>query len=153
MKLSKNFSLEELTKSDLAIRLCVDNTPDETVTASLQKLVDNVLQPLRDKFGVLIISSGYRSPEVNTKVGGSKTSHHCLGYAADIEIPGMDNKDLALYIKDNIKFTQLILEFYRAGTPDSGWVHVAYNEDDLKGQELTAVKENGRTHYMAGIVV
>lgn len=152
MKLSKNFSLEELTKSDLAIRLCVDNTPDETVTANLQKLVDNILQPLRDKFGPVIISSGYRSPEVNSKVGGSKTSHHCFGYAADIEIPGVDNKDLALYIKDNFKFTQLILEFYKPGVPDSGWVHVAYNEDDLKGQELTATKESGKTHYKPGIV-
>ncbi len=153
MKLSKNFSLEELTKSDLATRLCVDNTPDETVTANLQELVDNILQPLRDKFGPVVISSGYRSPEVNTKVGGSKTSHHCFGYAADIEALGIDNLDLALYIKDNLKFTQLILEFYRSGVPDSGWVHIAYNKDDLKGQELTAVKESGRTQYRTGIVV
>ena len=152
MKLSKNFSLEELTKSDLAIRLCVDNTPDATVTANLQELVDNILQPLRDKFGPVIISSGYRSPEVNSKVGGSKTSHHCFGYAADIEIPGMDNKELALYIRDNFKFTQLILEFYRSGVPDSGWVHIAFNIHDLKGQELTAVKESGRTQYKSGIV-
>lgn len=150
MKLSKNFSLEELTKSDSAIRHGIDNTPPAEVIANLQALVDNVLQPLRDKFGAIAVTSGYRSPELNKKIGGSTTSHHCLGYAADFEVLGMDNRELALYIRDNLKFTQLISEFY-TGEPDSGWVHCAYNPKDLKGQVLTAKKVGGKTQYTNGI--
>ena len=150
MKLSKHFSLEELTKSDSAIRHGIDNTASQEVIANLQALVDNVLQPLRDKFGAIAVTSGYRSPELNKKIGGSTTSHHCLGYAADFEVLGMDNRELALYIRDNLKFTQLISEFYN-GAPDSGWVHCAYNPKDLKGQVLTAKKVGGKTQYTNGI--
>jgi len=150
MKLSKNFSLNELCKSDSAIRHGIDNAPTEQVIDCLKDLVDNILQPLRDKFGAIAVTSGYRSPELNQKIGGSTTSHHCYGYAADFEVLGMDNRELAIYIRDNLKFTQLILEFYD-GRPDSGWVHCAYNENDLKGQVLTASKVNGKTQYTNGI--
>jgi hypothetical protein len=84
-------------------------------------------------------------------VGGSPYSDHCLGMAADIEIVGIDNKVLAEYIQDNFKFTQLILEFYTDDVPDSGWVHVSYDEKDLKCHVLRAVKENGKTVYHKGI--
>jgi len=149
-QLSKNFSLGELCKSEVAIRRNIDNTPSEKVKNNLQILVDNVLQPLRDKFGPMTVTSGYRSPAVNTAVGGSPYSDHCLGMAADIEIVGVDNKVLAEYIQDNMKFTQLILEFYTDGVPDSGWVHVSYDEKDLKCNVLRAVKENGKTVYHKG---
>lgn len=149
-QLSKNFSLGELCKSEVAIRRNIDNTPSEKVKNNLQILVDNVLQPLRDKFGPMTVTSGYRSPAVNTAVGGSPYSDHCLGMAADIEIVGVDNKVLAEYIRDNMKFTQLILEFYTDGVPDSGWVHVSYDEKDLKCNVLRAVKENGKTVYHKG---
>ena len=89
MKLSKNFSLEELIKSDTAIRKEINNIPSEDVTSNLQELVDNVLQPIRDRMGPVVIVSGYRSPQLNTEIGGSKTSDHCLGMAADIEVLGM----------------------------------------------------------------
>jgi hypothetical protein len=98
------------------------------------------------------INSAYRSPESNAAVGGSKTSDHCKGMAADIEIPGVANADLAEYIKNNYKFTQLILEFYTPGIPDSGWVHVSYDPDNLKKQCLTATKQNGKTVYLPGLV-
>ncbi len=150
-QLSKNFSLGELCKSEVAIRRNIDNTPSEKVKNNLKILVDNVLQPLRDKFGPMTVTSGYRSPAVNTAVGGSPYSDHCLGMAADIEIVGVDNKVLAEYIRDNMKFTQLILEFYTDGVPDSGWVHVSYDEKDLKCNVLRAVKENGKTVYHKGI--
>lgn len=150
-QLSKNFTLAELCKSEVAIRRNIDNTPSENVKNNLHILVANVLQPLRDKFGPVTINSGYRSPAVNTAVGGSPYSDHCLGMAADIEIVGVDNKQLAEYIKDNFKFTQLILEFYTDGVPDSGWVHVSYDEKDLKCNVLRAVKENGKTVYHKGI--
>lgn len=151
MQLSKNFTLAELCKSEVAIRRNIDNTPSEKIKNNLQILVDNVLQPLRDKFGPVTITSGYRSPAVNTAVGGSPVSDHCLGMAADIEIVGVDNKKLAEYIRDNFKFTQLILEFYTEGDPDSGWVHVSYDKNDLKCNVLRAVKENGKTVYHKGI--
>jgi len=151
MKLSAHFSLNELTKSDTATRHDIDNTPTMQVIENLQDLVDNVLQPLREKFGPVIVTSGYRSPAVNTKIGGSTTSDHCHGYAADFEVLGMDNRELALYIRNNIKFKQLILEFYRDGVPDSGWVHCSFQKDANKGQVLTAKKVNGRTQYVNGI--
>lgn len=151
-QLSKNFSLSELTYSGTAISRGIDNTPSAEVIANMQILVDNVLQPLREQVGKSIkVNSGYRSPAVNTAVGGSATSDHCKGQAADIEIVGMANGDLANYIKDNFKFTQLILEFYTQGVPDSGWVHVSYNPDNLKCQVMTAVKQNGKTVYLNGI--
>jgi zinc D-Ala-D-Ala carboxypeptidase len=142
--------LHELTKSDTAIRHGIDNTPSMQVIENLQDLVDNVLQPLREKFGPIIVTSGYRSPAVNTKIGGSPTSDHCFGYAADFE-GQMDNRELALYIRDHLKFKQLILEFYRDGVPDSGWVHCSFQKDANKGQVLTASKVNGRTQYTNGI--
>jgi hypothetical protein len=151
-QLSKNFSLPELTHSNTAVAKGIDNTPTPEVIANLQILVDNILQPIRDKLGKPIkINSGYRSPAVNASVGGSTNSDHCRGQAADIEIAGMANGDLAKWIQANFKFTQLILEFYTQGVPDSGWVHVSYNPDNLKCQVLTAVKQNGKTVYLNGI--
>ena len=150
MKLSKNFSLQELVKSNTATRRNINNTPTQEVITNLQVLVDSVLQPLRDRVGTIVISSGYRSPELNTTIGGSSTSDHCLGMAADIETVGLDNKVLAQTIRDNFQFTQLILEFYEDGVPDSGWVHVSYDPLDLKKQVLTASKVNGKTHYSIG---
>jgi zinc D-Ala-D-Ala carboxypeptidase len=151
MKLSANFSLLELTKSDTAIRKDIDNTPDDVVIANLQALVDNVLQVVRDKFGVVKITSGYRSPVLNSSIGGSKTSQHCFGFAADFEVGGVDNKELAVWIRDNLEFTQLILEFYTEGDANSGWVHCAYDATDLKKQVLTATKVGGKTKYLTGI--
>ena len=151
MKLSKNFSLAELTKSETAIRKDIDNSADEIIVAHLQALVDNVLQPARDKFGSVRVTSGYRSPLLNSSIGGSKTSQHCYGFAADFEVTGMDNKDLAVWIRDNLQFTQLILEFYTEGEPNSGWVHCAYDAKDLKNQVLTATKVGGKTTYVTGL--
>ena len=151
MNLSRNFSLAELTKSEVAIRRNIDNTPSEEVTSNLKRLVANVLQPVRDKFGPLVISSGYRSTQLNLAIGGSSRSDHILGMAADVEAPGLDNKQLAVYIRDNFKFTQLILEFYTDGDPNSGWVHVSYDENDLKCETLRAIKKNGKTVYLKGI--
>ncbi len=153
MQLSANFSLHEMSKSETALRMGFDNTPTKEAEAHLKLLCDNILQPVRDHYkkGVKV-NSAYRSPESNAAVGGSKTSDHCRGMAADIEIPGVANADLAEYIKNNYKFTQLILEFYTPGIPDSGWVHVSYDPDNLKKQCLTATKQNGKTVYLPGLV-
>ena len=152
MNLSANFSLKELTKSDTATRLGLDNTPGEAEIENLRLLCEKVLQPVRDHFGKSVtVNSGYRSPESNAAVNGSKTSDHCKGQAADIEIPGVANADLAQWIMDNCDYTQLILEFYTQGIPDSGWVHVSFDPSNLKMQELTAVKVAGKTQYLPGL--
>jgi len=152
MNLSANFTLKELTKSDTATRLGLDNTPDDATIENLKLLCQEVLQPIRDHFGKSVtVNSCFRSPESNAAVGGSKTSDHCLGRAADIEIDGIPNPELAQWIMDNLDYTQLILEFYTQGQPNSGWVHVSYDPNNLKNQELTAVKVAGKTTYLNGL--
>lgn len=153
MNLTKNFSLSELTKSETALRHDMDNTPGAAEVANLKLLAEKVLQPIRDHYAKGVkVNSGFRHPDVNAKVGGSRTSDHCKGQAADIEIPGVPNAELAEWIKDNLSFTQLILEFYTSGVPDSGWVHVSYNPDNLKKQAMTATKKDGKTVYLPGLV-
>ena len=152
MNLSANFNLKEMTKSDTATRLGLDNTPGEVEIENLRLLCEKVLQPVRDHFGKSVtVNSGFRSPESNAAVNGSKTSDHCKGQAADIEIPGVPNAELAQWIMDNCDYTQLILEFYTQGIPDSGWVHVSFDPSNLKKQELTAVKVAGKTQYLPGL--
>jgi hypothetical protein len=153
MNLTANFTLSEMVKSDTALRHDMDNTPGEAEIANLKTLCEKVLQPVRDHFQTGVkVNSGFRHPEVNAKVGGSKTSDHCKGQAADIEIPGIANADLAVWIMDNLNYTQLILEFYTPGVPDSGWVHVSYDPANLKKQNLTATKQGGKTVYLNGLV-
>jgi zinc D-Ala-D-Ala carboxypeptidase len=153
MKLSKNFTLSEFTKSQTASRRGLNNEPTPDIIKALQTLAENVLQPVRDHYGRGVkVNSGYRSPEVNAAVGGSRTSDHCKGFAADIEIVGVANADLAAYIRDELQFTQLILEFYTPGIPDSGWVHVSYDPDNLKKQVMTATRRDGKTVYLPGLV-
>lgn len=152
-QLSANFSLHEMCKSETAMRMGFDNTPDDEATENLRLLCEKVLQPVREHYGKGVkVNSAYRSPESNAAVGGSKTSDHCKGMAADIEIPGVANAELAQWIMDNLDYTQLILEFYTPGIPDSGWVHVSYDPNNLKKQELTATKVAGKTTYLPGLV-
>lgn len=154
MKLTTNFSLHEMVKSETAARLGIDNTPTDEVIKNLKTLCENVLQPVRDHFKLPVkVNSGYRSPKINEKVGGAKMSDHMTGMAADIEVPSIANYDLALWIKNNLKFKQLILEFYTPGILDSGWVHVSYDPANLKNQVLTAVNQNGKTVYLNDLVL
>ena len=153
MQLTTNFSLSELTKSEIALRQNMDNTPSEKEIANLKLLAEKVLQPVRDHYKTGVkVNSGFRAKKVNAAAGGSETSDHCKGQAGDIEIPGIANAALAEWIKANLKFTQLILEFYTSGVPDSGWVHVSYDPENLKCQCLTAMKENGKTVYKQGLI-
>ena len=152
VRLSTNFSLQEYTKSQTAIRQGLDNTPNEAHMTSATALFENVVQKVRDNFGVTVINSGYRGPELNTAVGGSSNSQHCKGEAVDIECPGTPNYDVANWISDNLDFDQLILEFYTPGIPDSGWVHVSYKAEGNRKSILTAMKENGKTVYKPGLI-
>ena len=153
MKLTENFSLSELTRSQTATRRGIDNQPNDEQLANLVALCECVLQPIRDHFKTSVrISSGLRVPELNAAIGGSTTSDHCKGMAADIEVPGVDNKVLAQWVVDNLEYRQTILEFYEPGIADSGWVHVSYNPGDNKRQALTATKQGGKTVYLNGLV-
>ena len=152
MRLSKNFTMAEFTKSQTAERRGIDNTPEGDHLEAAKALFENVVQKVRDHFGPTVINSGYRSPELNEAVGGSSRSQHCKGEAADIEVPGVANAELAEWIRDNLEFDQLILEFYTPGIPDSGWVHVSYLADgDNRGESLTAARIDGKTEYSVGI--
>jgi len=152
MRLSKNFTMAEFTKSQTAERKGIDNTPQGEHLEAAKALFENVVQPVRDHFGPTVINSGYRSPDLNEAVGGSSRSQHCKGEAADIEVPGTPNAELAEWIRDNLEFDQLILEFYTPGIPDSGWVHVSYLADgDNRGECLTAARIDGKTQYSVGI--
>ena len=152
VRLSKNFSLQEYTKSQTATRQGLDNTPGEEHMASAEALFQKVVQPVRENFGVTVINSGYRGPALNEAVGGSSNSQHCKGEAVDIECPGTGNYDVAKWIEETLEFDQLILEFYTPGIPDSGWVHVSYKSEGNRKQSLTAMKENGKTVYKPGLI-
>jgi len=152
MKLSENFTMAEFIKSDTANRLGIDNTPEGEHLENAKALFENVVQKVRDHFGPTVINSGYRCPELNEAVRGSKTSQHCHGEAADIEVPGVANGDLAQWIVDNLEFDQVILEFYTPGQPSSGWVHVSYKADGTnRNKALTASRIDGKTVYTNGI--
>ena len=152
MRLSENFTMAEFTKSQTAERKGIDNTPEGEHLEAAKALFENVVQKVRDEFGPTVINSGYRSPELNEAVGGSSRSQHCKCEAADIEVPGTPNAELAEYIRDNMDFDQLILEFYTPGIPDSGWVHVSYKADGSNRKEcLTASRIDGKAQYSVGI--
>ena len=126
MRLSPHFVLKELTKSQTATRMGIDNTPNDTEIESLRVVCENILEPVRANFKIPFSpSSGFRCKELNEAIGGSPTSQHSLGQAADFEIFGVSNLEIALWIKYNLDFDQLILEYYDNDDPSSGWVHAS----------------------------
>ena len=152
IRVSKNFALSEMVKSATAERLNVDNSPSDIHLVNLTHLAIHILQPVRDQFGVITINSGYRSPALNAKVGGSETSQHYNGQAADFESFSTPNPDLAKWIANNLEFDQLILEFYDGVNPNSGWVHCSYNLMGNRKKILTALKTGGKVVYKNGFV-
>lgn len=150
MKLSTHFSLGELTKSQVAERLGIDNTPTEQEKEALIDLCQKILEPCRRHFGIPFSpSSGFRSPDLCSAIGSKPTSQHAYGEAADFEIPTVSNKELAIWISENCDFDQLILEHYKEGDPNSGWVHCSISTmGEGRKEILTFDKENG---YRTGI--
>ena len=144
MKLSEYFTLQELPKSQTALRMGIDNTPDEGQLQCLTDLCRNVLDHVRSEFGPLTPSSGFRSPELCEAIGSKATSQHAKGEAADFEVMGVDNKELASWIVSNLSFDQLILEYYEEGEPNSGWVHCSYTNDANRGEVLIFDGKNYR---------
>ena len=147
MKLSTHLDLSEVIRSDSAKRNGISNMPTPEHIENFKLLAEKIFEPIREHFCVPIrISSGYRSKELNAKIGGSATSQHCKGQAVDIDMDGtsLTNKQVFDYIKDNLPFDQLIWEFGNEENCD--WVHVSYVPNGRK-QILKAFKMNGATKY------
>ena len=141
MKLTENFTLAELTKSETAKKNNIDNTPDAEQIECLKQLCENILQPLRDDFQKpLVISSGFRNKKLSLLVGSKTTSQHCKGQAADFTIPGIDNKKVFKHIIENLPMDQVILEYYKEDDmkdfSNKGWIHCSYIPNG-RGQALT----------------
>lgn len=148
MLLSKSFTLNELTKSQEALRLGIDNTPNEEQILNLKILCEKILQPIRDFYGMPVsVSSGFRSPELCNAIGSSSTSQHTRGEAADFEIFSIANKALAEFIVSNLDFDQCILEFWNENEPNSGWIHCSYSSKYNRRQYLKADRVNGKIVY------
>ena len=151
MKLTANITLDELTKSQTAERKGINNNPSPQQIENLKALAVNILQPIRSHFDKpLIISSGFRCAQLCIEIGSKITSQHVADddcAAADFEIPGVDNRELAILIKNELEFDQLILEFYRDNEPTSGWIHCSYSTNHNRNQSLRAMRENGKVVY------
>jgi hypothetical protein len=144
MRLTAHFTLAEFTRSESAKRHGVSNQPTPEHIQNIKILCERVLEPIRMKFGPLILSSGYRSKVLNHYIGGSLKSQHCEGKAADLDMDGVDgvtNKEIFEYIKNELEFDQLINEF------NYSWIHVSYNLGKNRKQVLDALKVNNKTVY------
>ena len=148
MNLSKNFTLQELIYSDTAVRMGIDNKPNDETVENLKILCENILEPIRSHFKApVVVSSGYRSEAVCLAVGSSSKSQHIKGQAVDFEIFGIPNKDVTDWVVQNLDYDQCILEFWNDKEPNSGWVHCSYSKDNNRKQYLNAQKLNGRVIY------
>lgn len=138
MQLSQHFTLQEFTRSDIAVRHGFDNTPDDQAISNLRNLCNNILEPLRTHINSLstavgqretpiIITSGFRSPSLNKAVGGVRNSQHMTGEACDIHIPSTTiGRQWFLWLMDNTDFDQLIFEHNNHG---AYWIHVSCKSD------------------------
>ncbi len=147
MNLTRNFTLSELTKSDTAIRKGINNNPNAEQIEKLKALCENILQPVRDHFGRVKVTSGFRSVDLCLAIGSSSNSQHAKAEAADFECVGVDNAELADWIKDNLPYDQLIVEYYTPGEPNSGWIHCSYVSDQPRASYLWAYRSEGKTKY------
>ena len=148
MKLSEHFSLEEMTKSQTALRRNLPNQPSEAQTEAMVLLCENILEPVRTHFSIPFTpSSGYRSGDLCLAIGSSVSSQHAKGEAADFEVPSVSNLELCTWIIDNLDFDQLILECYTGG--NTGWVHCSYKSEGNRKEVLTYDKKNG---YRKGLI-
>lgn len=144
MRLSKHFTLQEMVVSQTASRRGIDNTPGPKEIAALKLLCQEVLESVREHCDrPVIVTSGYRSPTLNSRIGGSRTSQHCQGEAADFTVPGVSNYELCKWMERKLNYDQLIYEY-----GESGWIHVSY-QVPYRNMELT--KQRGK-RYKSGII-
>jgi len=148
MKLSKDFTLQELTKSEIADRNNINNIPTADHITNLVLLCQYILQPVRSYFNKPVnITSGYRSPELCILIGSKPTSQHTFGQAADFKIAGVPNKVVSDWIVNNLDYDQCILEFWKLEEPNSGWVHCSYSFNKNRKEYLQATKSDGAILY------
>ena len=147
MNLTRNFTLSELTKSDTAIRMGINNNPSAEQIEKLKALCENILQPIRDHFGRVKVTSCFRSVELCLAINSSANSQHAKAEAADFECVGVDTAELFDWIKLNLEPDQLILEFYTPGEPNSGWIHCSWIPEGRRASFLHAYKSEGKTKY------
>ena len=148
-RISEHISLKEGIKSHTATRLNINNVPSDLDLINMKTIAEKVFEPLR-KFvgGPIAINSFYRSPKLNSAIGGSTSSQHCIGCAIDIDdsYGYKTNEEMYHYIQENLDYDQMIWEFGNSNNPD--WVHVSYiSEDTNRRRCLRAYKKNGRTRY------
>ena len=147
--ISEHISYKEGVYSTTALRRGIDNTPDDKQLECMELIAEEIFEPLRAYVGGPIkINSFFRSPELNTAIGGSKTSQHCKGQAMDIDdtYGKMTNAEMYHWIKENLDFDQMIWEFGNDDNP--AWVHVSYvSQEDNRNRCLKAYKKDGRTKY------
>ena len=156
MFLSKNFTLKELTRSNTALRLGINNEPSKEGIYKLTLLATQILQPLRDSLGALRVTSGYRSPELCVALGSKISSQHAKYEAIDLQYfkrGKMDNIKIYHALKElALPFDQVILEFGDAteyvDPENPAWIHLSYTINDNRCQELVAYKDiNNKTKY------
>jgi hypothetical protein len=146
--MTQSFSIRELTYSDTAIRLGIDNTPTDEILKNLQNVIQFILEPISNNFdSQIMITSGYRSPALCQAIGSKPTSQHTLGMAVDFEILGTPNKEVSDWIVNHLDYDQCILEFWKPEQPNSGWVHCSYKISGNRKMYLKAYTANGRTVY------
>jgi len=145
IKLSKNFTLAEMVKSSTADRLGIDNWPtSDVVIVNLELITQEILQPVRDYYGIPFVpNSGYRCLKLNKILKSSNRSQHVKGQAVDFEVPGVSNKELAEWVRDNLDFDQLIFEFVYKNIPKSGWVHCSYVSPDVNRNQVITITNRG----------
>lgn len=150
-KLSAHFTLGELIRSTTADRKGIDNSPPLEIIPKLKRLCEEVLEPIRSHYDIPFRpNSGYRSPALNSEIGGSANSQHCLGEAIDIELHGVSNFELAQWVEQNLFYDQLILECYRQGEPTSGWVHISLKEHPQANRKIALTYSN--RSFLDGLV-
>lgn len=151
-KISEHLDLSEVIRSEQAKRIGISNMPTPEHIENFKKLAENVFEPIRNNFRVPInISSGYRSKELNAAIkGSSSTSDHCFGRALDLDMDGsangVSNNDIFHWAIKNLKFKQVIAEYPVNGV--LSWVHISYDENNLKNEVLICVKNDGKPHYL-----
>jgi zinc D-Ala-D-Ala carboxypeptidase len=151
MQLAPNFYLSEFVKSQTALRQGIDNTPDEYTIETLERLAKELLQPVRNHFDApVVITSGFRCPDLNLAIGSKDTSQHIKGEAVDFEVVGRGNYEVALYIRDNMDFDQLILEFWRDDDPYAGWVHCSYVGPAWNRKQSLTISMGKTAHGLPG---
>ena len=156
MRLSKNFTLQELIFSSTAMRLGIDNSPTKEGVLKLTLLATSLLQPLRERLGALRVTSGYRSPQLSEAIGSSANSPHCRYEAVDMQFVKRGKMDnLLIYqalIDLDLDFDQCILEFGNStkelDPTHPAWIHLSWKVADNRKQVLIAYKdENNKTKY------